>query len=288
MDPIADLGPAIHSSPDLWPVPDADWDIDDIVVFTGQATFFGDAGWNLCQAFPGSAQCPCYGRHRAAQRGSTDGRALGPVWVEVTPAGDDLYEVSARIDSESALLGARVGLRYDHLQVVSVESGGFLGGDSGQELAIPRESKGYAELGLTRLSADEPALAGSGTLASFLVQTVDEPSGTIEFELRGGQGAVVAQGSLPIVIGGGISPKVPDRSPSPGAVSEPGLARASAWSSTFRPRRRFVSRSMTSRGDSCGCSRTRRSPPARTRGPGTDAPNWGTPRPAACTSQSFA
>lgn len=203
-DPIADLGPAVGLSPNLWAVPDTDWDIDDIVVFTGQSSFFGSVGWNfLPRSAPQGASLGVGPTDPWESTSSAD----GPVYVEVRPRTKTTFEIEVSVNSDVALLGARVGLRHDgEVDVLAMESGGFLrGSEGGDELAIPRESVGYAELGLTRLSTTDATISGAGRLAMFTVETSQELNGEVEFELRGGDGKIVATGTIPVTLGPGPS-----------------------------------------------------------------------------------
>lgn len=208
-DPIADLGPAVGLSPNLWAVPDDDWDIDDIVVFTGQSSFFGAAGWNfLSRPSPqGDAPSSLARSVSRTERWEPVASASGPITVAVRPRIANRYEIEVGVRSDVAIMGARLGLHHgDAVEVVAMESGGFLRGSSGgDELAVPRESADCAELGLTRLSTTEPAIAGAGRLATFTVECAGEEFGELEFELRGWDGKVVATGVLPVTLEGDVA-----------------------------------------------------------------------------------
>ncbi len=215
-DRIADMGPATQDSPNLWPVPDAQWNVDDILVFTSQFSYFADAGWNSAgRIFDAGSLSSNEPRITAAdvtgvaslvaeERQARLAKSASAVSVIVDELPNGL-EVRVRLEDVTNVSGALLRLSFGagDFSFVEAEAEDFLRGSDGQVLPLPVSGPDYHEIGISRLAPGNPAVSGSGDLAVFrLVQTADGPSpvqdGSLEFELRNPDNVAIQSGSVTV------------------------------------------------------------------------------------------
>ena len=212
-DRIADMGPAAGVSPNLWPVPDAEWDVDDIVVFTSQFSFFADAGWNTAPAIRSIANDPTLELGSGiSQESAALARSAHLGWEVVSVAGGVELRLDA-VDVEG-LAGAHLDLRYpaESFGYVEGQSEAFLESNGGQVLHLSSEAPGRIDLGLSRLSPQAVGVSGSGALAVFRLRYLDPGRNEalapapleLTFDLRDRTNGTLEAGSLIIPWNGQI------------------------------------------------------------------------------------
>lgn len=205
-DRIADLGPADGQAPDLRPNPDGQWNVEDILAFTTMFSWAGAEGFNKdgveADDSPiGAASAPG-GVAPARPAGHAFLGSDGPrATASVRPSADSgsaEVEIDLQIEQASGLMGALLELSYDPpgLELVSAESGHFLSGRDG-ELFFRREGPGEVALSVTRLDRGQPGIDGSGTVATirFRQAAHERAMLSLQYDLRGTDGAVLAQGA---------------------------------------------------------------------------------------------
>jgi len=196
-DPIADMGPSNGASPDLMPVPDASWNVDDLLVLTSQNSFFNSAGWN---AIGGGGALP-------GQRLETAGATLSVLpsnpgvaaaeGVSVTThlLSDDEVVVSIELAGMESLSGARIRLEPPSGWTVDgFETSADFSVDA-QLLQIDRRGANWFESGVTRLAVNDQGIVVDGGLGQMkLSRQEGDPDlvgpGSITIELRNIRGEI--------------------------------------------------------------------------------------------------
>lgn len=209
-DPIADLGPVEERSPDLLSNPDKVWNVDDVLVFTLQHSWFSHAGWNSEAGGQGgddredTTQGPGglpgdlssnRGSHPGAVHPDKPAATVFPrpaagaavPFVEcrfVREAGGAASVLTIRAAGVPDLLGAELTVAFNAARLGPVEAVcGPLLAAGAQVLALRSDRPGGVTLGLTRLATGGTpflGVSGGGEIARFT------------FVDRGGPGAGAA------------------------------------------------------------------------------------------------
>jgi len=182
-DPISDLGPTTGTVPNLLPNPDAQWGVDDLLAFT------------LMHSWAASAE-----KSRPVVRGESvagQATALTASQLQLPKAGE-FMTVDLKVENVTDLCGALLNLGYDpdQLELIDVENGGFLNGQSGS-LFFHRDGEGWLEVAATRLDKQNPGVDGSGVVARAIFRILGENAGEFDlnYDLRSSDGTVLARGA---------------------------------------------------------------------------------------------
>lgn len=193
-DRIADLGPGSGNSPNLFSTPDAAWTVDDILAFTSQASYFGVMGWNNGTGEPGggSPQNRHPDQHPVTD---PDPESDAPVFVVTSDEGDQRIRIDVHVRDIEDLMGAHLELTFNPwvAYVEDATAGGHLS-EGAEMLFLTHGGRGRSEVGISRLSHEQPGRDGSGLLASFHLRAREVSALSLEWDLR-------AVGNLPLGTG---------------------------------------------------------------------------------------
>jgi hypothetical protein len=201
-DRIADIGPTEGTVPDLRPIPDGIWNVDDILAFTVMYSWAAGAGYYR----PAPGQEPLVNRVPEARPQPLGGDVAGRVEAftvsHVTmPKQGELMTVDLVVNGVYNLTGALLNLGFDpsQLELVTVENGGFLDGQSGS-LFFDRSGSDWVEISATRLDQESPGVEGSGAVARVTFRILDPAARdlSLQYDLRSSTGAVLGRGSRQI------------------------------------------------------------------------------------------
>lgn len=182
-DRIADIGPTAGSAPDIVSVPDAQWNVDDVLAFTTMYSWASVAGFTR----PGSGNEFAVA-HVAGVRPAplgVDVAGKGHVYTVShvdNPLPGSTFTVDLVADGDK-LTGALVSLGFDPKQVepIEVRSGDFFRGNDGN-LFFQRGGDNWLEISTSRLDRAAPSVSGSGLLAQVTFRILG--SATADFDLH--------------------------------------------------------------------------------------------------------
>jgi hypothetical protein len=194
-DRIADMGPTEGTPPELRPIPDGLWNVDDLLTFTLMYSWAAGRGY-----YKGADGLIAVDEARPAALGyPVKGAAVARTVSAVeSPRKGAYVTVDLDVDNVHDLSGALLNVGFDpaRLELVSVDNGGFLDGQSGS-LFFDRTGPGWLEISATRLDQQEPGVSGRGTVAHATFRILNENAGDLDlqYDLRGATGTVLARGS---------------------------------------------------------------------------------------------
>lgn len=194
-DPIADIGPTEGEVPNLRPIPDGKWNVDDLLAFTVMHSWAASEGYYKDASGLNRTNEP-----RPVALGAP---VLGPAAVRSVsvlemPKAGEFMTVDLNVDGVRDLSGALINVGFDpaRLELVSVENGGFLDGKSGS-LFFKKSGQGWLEVSTTRLDQEHPGVSGSGSVARATFRILDENAGdlSVQYDLRSSTGKVLGRGT---------------------------------------------------------------------------------------------
>ncbi|MFN8549511.1 MAG: T9SS type A sorting domain-containing protein [Candidatus Eisenbacteria bacterium] len=183
-DPIADLGPATGSAPDLVSAPDGVYDVEDILAFTTMYSWAASNGF--LRTVPGASEFAVHrvlGPRPASLGADVSGQARAYTVSRVqNPLPGSTIDVDLVADAEN-LTGALLTLGYDssQLEPIAVHAGSHLKGNDGN-LFFQRGGDGWIEIASSRLDRSKPAVSGVGTVATVTFRLLG--STTSDFDLH--------------------------------------------------------------------------------------------------------
>ncbi len=194
-DPICDMGPVTGTAPGLLPARDRELDVDDLLAFTGNWSWFADNGYNtpaMLGGAPGIAFTPLGEPVEGVTRLAVDARMSEPL-----PG--SLVEVQVNVTNAEMLTTAMVRVAYDptQLMLVDTQKGELLERDNSTVLFNTIQSQGVIELCMGRLNPASPGVSGNGCLATLTFRVVEPPETSLEyvFDLRDWRNDVLTRGS---------------------------------------------------------------------------------------------
>jgi hypothetical protein len=194
-DPISDMGPVTGTSPGLVPARDGELDVDDLLAFTANWSWFGDNGYTspaMMGGTPGLAFMPLGEPVEGATHLVVDSH-LGE------PLPGSTMEVQIGVSNAELLTCAMVRFAYNpaELALVSAEKGELLARDGSTVLLNTIQRDGVIELCLGRLNRANPGVSGSGCLAKLTFQIATPPESGLEYvyDLRDFRNDVLTRGS---------------------------------------------------------------------------------------------
>jgi hypothetical protein len=197
-DRISDIGPTTGSVPDLLPMPDGVWSVDDILAFTVMYSWAAEQGFY--RAAPGTQSLvhKAYAPRPQPMGGDVDGAAeVYTVSHFDQPKAGEVMTVDLMVNQVTNLTGALLNLAYNpaSLELLSVENGGFLDGQSGS-LFFHRAGDGWVEVSASRLDKKNPGVDGSGSVARLSFRILNEAAGDLDlrYDLRSAGGTVLTRG----------------------------------------------------------------------------------------------
>ncbi|MBD3333967.1 MAG: T9SS type A sorting domain-containing protein [Candidatus Eisenbacteria bacterium] len=199
-DPIADIGPATGTAPDLIPEPDGLWDVDDLLSFSSQFSWFAAKGYT-------GSQTLAQGWHPSFMPlgDPVSGAAKVEIVTNLSSGSLPAQTVDVVVAGAKQLLGAMVRFDYDpsRLQFVDAEEGDLLRADGGHVMLHAIEGPGRVELDLTRFQKRQPGVDGGGTLARLTFRVIDAGGGLtrLAYDLRDTRNAVLARGRRDLATG---------------------------------------------------------------------------------------
>jgi len=193
-DPISDMGPVSGSSPKLVPTRDHDWDVDDLIAFTGNWSWFTDNGYGNPSTldFAGGASFSPLGEDVAGETS---------VWIDSSvdvPLPGHEMQVNVHVSDAANLTAAMIRITYDpnELQLLSTEKGELLArGDSDVLLNTVRRD-GVIEICQGRLNQGAPGVSGSGVIATLSFRIASPITAGINYgyDLRDARNTVLSRG----------------------------------------------------------------------------------------------
>ncbi|MFC1572147.1 FlgD immunoglobulin-like domain containing protein [Candidatus Eisenbacteria bacterium] len=227
-DPIADMGPVTGNEPKLVPTRDGHYNVDDLMAFTRNWSYFGARSWVTAPAMHGMSAGAGFTplRDRARRTGKADGSRDGAREGETLGAGatslsldvvsgammpNQLVTLDVRVDQAVLLTGTMVRVTYDprELDLVTAEKGEMLARDGANILFNTIRREGVCELCLSRLKPSDPGVSGDGVVARLVFHVESMPRGdlTYVYDLRDWQGVALARGSCRLPLTGNGRPE---------------------------------------------------------------------------------
>jgi hypothetical protein len=191
-DPIADIGPATGTAPDLIPAGDGFLNVDDLLSFSSQFSWFAVKGFTNPQGIGGG--------------GVADFLPLGEpvdsaVGVDLAASGEisePVRTVDVAVTGAENLMGAMVRLRYDdrRMEFLSAAEGELLSRGGGYVMFHEIERPGAVEIDASRFHRAEPGVSGDGTVARLRFRMLQgtEVSISLAYDLRDSRNQVLARG----------------------------------------------------------------------------------------------
>ncbi|MBU1699235.1 MAG: T9SS type A sorting domain-containing protein [Candidatus Eisenbacteria bacterium] len=192
-DPIADIGPASGSAPSLIPAPDNSWDVDDLLSFSTQFSWFASKGYTGSQTLSASWN-PAFMPLNDPVEGAAEINARSDMETGIEP----IQTVEIVASHVEGLMGAMIRLSYDDSQMefLGAEDGGLLGRSGGYVMFHTIEGAGRVEIDATRLHPEDPGVDGEGVIARFHFRVLkgNEAPLMMAYDLRDKCNHVIARG----------------------------------------------------------------------------------------------
>lgn len=199
-DPLADIGPATGTPPDLISNPDGQWNVDDILVFTQMYSWASTAGFTGGGGDGSALSVPRVPLPRPAPLGE-DVAGTAQVFTVShldNPIPDSEVTVDVVVRSDEGLTGGLFTLGYDphQFEPVRVAPGEYLQGSDGT-LFFRRAGDDWLEISTSRLDHQNPLSYGEGVVAHVTFRILDDAVDPFDlsYDLRTSHGDVVARGS---------------------------------------------------------------------------------------------
>ncbi len=207
-DPIADMGPTRGKAPNLVPAPDGEWDLDDLIAFTTNWSWFEANGFGT-PAVVGKGVVPGF----TPMGEPVEGEAVISMNACVDePLPGNTVTVDVEVSDVTDLTGAVVRVAYDptETRLLRVEKGEFLERGGASVLMETIQRDGLCEVCLGRLSPEAPGVSGEGTLATLTFELIAVPESELVFgyDLRSNDNVVLLRETSRWSLGGAATGKV--------------------------------------------------------------------------------
>jgi hypothetical protein len=194
-DRISDIGPTDGTVPDLRPIPDGKWDEVDLRAFTRMFAWAAGRGSGEDSTGLIRTDEPRPAAVGVLVPGSATVRLISTLDV---PRAGGFITVDLRVDGVRDLAGALLNVGFDptRLELVALESGGFLEGGDGS-LFLGKSGPGWLEVSAACLDQERPGVSGGGTVARATFRIIDENAGDLDvrYDLRSTSGTVLGRGA---------------------------------------------------------------------------------------------